>query len=361
VVSSSSRWNSDGSRIYTDVTVVHDDGTTAVVTVPGGSVGGIAMKVFDLTAPGAPRPAGDEGLAIDFVREKTKMGMTPLHWTSGCVYLTPNSAGVSDLNPQTFDVIQQVADSITSQIASCSYMRFKVDPPKVTEAKYDHVNTIIFREDSWCRPASGSDPMECYSPSQIAVTTLFYTDKPGTSGDGDILDADVEIDAVDWAISICDPTGVNGCTTMGTGPKTDLANTLTHELGHMLGLDHTCWDMSGPPPTDANGQPVPSCFPMSSLPPVITESTMYNFQDPAETKKRSLEPDDINGLCTIYPLADDPKNCDRSGGGGGCDVAPGASGSGLAAGFMILLTGTLAGRRRRRRLSTPRIQATGSR
>jgi hypothetical protein len=37
---------------------------------------------------------------------------------------------------------------------------------------------------------------------------------------------------------------------------------------------------------------------------------MYNFAEPGETIKRTLEPDDINGLCAIYPTAEDPQVCE---------------------------------------------------
>ena len=36
---------------------------------------------------------------------------------------------------------------------------------------------------------------------------------------------------------------------------------------------------------------------------------MFNFQDCGETKKETLEPDDIDAICTIYPTAKDPGTC----------------------------------------------------
>lgn len=357
VVASASRWNGDGTRIYTDVTIEHDDGTSSLVTVPGGSVGGIAMKLFDVLAPDAPPREPDTQLAIDFVREKTKQGKTPLHWKSGCVYITPDSAGVSDLpGTESLDIIKSVLANMRAQTHACSYLRFQVDLPKPTKAQYDGTNTILFREDKWCRPPANGDPEECYTPSQIAVTTIFYNDTPGMAGDGVILDTDTEVDAVDWAISACDPVS-GACTTAGDGPNADLANTLAHEVGHMMGLDHTCWDGSvSTPPTDNDGNPVPNCFPAAALPASVTESTMYNFQSPAETKKATLEPDDIAGVCAIYPIADDPMECKRAptGGGGGCAVGR----RGPDEGVLILLIGCVPLVRRRWRSAA--IRATGS-
>jgi MYXO-CTERM domain-containing protein len=37
---------------------------------------------------------------------------------------------------------------------------------------------------------------------------------------------------------------------------------------------------------------------------------MYNFAIPGETKKRTLEPDDKEAVCDIYPLEEDPNLCE---------------------------------------------------
>ena len=115
--------------------------------------------------------------------------------------------------------------------------------------------------------------------------------------------------------------------TLGTtGCNAELANTLTHELGHLHGLEHTCLASGDPPRTDGDGNPVPSCSATSD--PKITEATMYPFQDCGETKKETLEPDDIAAICTIYPTAKDPHTCSAvNAGGTGCNSSGGPFGA----------------------------------
>ena len=87
----------------------------------------------------------------------------------------------------------------------------------------------------------------------------------------------------------------------------DFENTLTHELGHLQGLDHTCKDAATPAhEVDENGNPPPRCRSLSTCRADRSRSsdaTMYNSATPGETKKRSPEADDVAGICDAYPLA----------------------------------------------------------
>jgi hypothetical protein len=64
--------------------------------------------------------------------------------------------------------------------------------------------------------------------------------------------------------------------TSGSGSAYDVQNVATHELGHWLSLA----DLSG------GGD---------------TEKTMYYSAALGETKKRTLETDDLNGINAVYP------------------------------------------------------------
>jgi hypothetical protein len=237
-----------------------------------------------------------------FVATKTSSG-TPIHWAGSCVFLRRDARGTAQLSDQDVDgALAQAAGAWQAAAASCGYLQFRFETPDTGTVGLDYVNRVIFDDTTWCGPGP-----TCYDPAEQAVTTVFFVDKPGDPRDGTILDADIELDAVNDAFAICDSNGAN-CTTAGTGPQYDLANTLTHELGHVIGLDHTCWNGRGAQPVDDTGAPVPSCLP-GPLPPAITEATMYPFQALREVKKRSPEADDVAGSCARYPLAQDPMAC----------------------------------------------------
>ena len=118
----------------------------------------------------------------------------------------------------------------------------------------------------------------------------------------------------------------------GSCISTDAGSILTHEAGHMLGLDH---------PSD---QP---------------SATMYAFYSRGSTALRVLDADDVDGVCTVYPAGGAPLTTCSAGsvpppvqeppsrpdGGGGCSTAMGGVRS--LAGVALAL-----GRRRSRQDTT---------
>ncbi|MDQ3037942.1 MAG: matrixin family metalloprotease [Myxococcota bacterium] len=115
---------------------------------------------------------------------------------------------------------------------------------------HDGENRIVFREDAW--------PIDL-GPDTLAITTLVYR-----RSTGQILDADIDLNAVDLVWSIAPEPALGA---------TDLENTATHEIGHLLGFAH-----------------VPD-----------REATMFARSDPGDVAKRDLSPDDVLAVCEVYP------------------------------------------------------------
>jgi len=135
------------------------------------------------------------------------------------------------------------------------------DPLSCDRQEYNqddgNANVWIFRDESWPHPAGAH---------QLALTTLTYN-----VDDGEIFDVDVEINTFQNQITVGD-TNIEG----------DLASIVTHEAGHFFGLSHS----------DVRG---------------ATMTPSYEF---GETILRSLEQDDIDGICSLYPPGRRTPSCE---------------------------------------------------
>jgi uncharacterized protein (TIGR03382 family) len=180
----------------------------------------------------------------------------------------------------------------------------------------------------------------------LAITSVFQLKTTG-----EIVDTDMEVNAYNftWGDFVGHPEQFVYNTN-------DFQGAVTHELGHVIGLDHTCFNPSTRPdgtpvprPVDNNGDPVPDCSPDN--PPSIKEATMYVSVDTpsSEVEMRSLSPDDIQGACDIYPVKPDfvciPPSASTSGGAGcSCSAQPG--GGSIACVVVLLVMATVVRRRR---------------
>ena len=293
-----------------------------------------------------------------YVRSRTKHG-TAVYWPGACVFVQPDSDGTPDLPADTvFATVQKSMQNWQDLTASCGYLQMKYDTPAQVEAHLDGKNVVKFRTDKWCHPDDTQNKDVCYAAQAAAITTVFYLDRKGEGEDGYIIDADIELNDINFTFG----TVVEGQPLPSPRPGTslaDLENTLTHELGHLQGLDHTCKDSATPDvEVDENGNPPPACNNLSMLTPAelakIRDATMYNSAMPGETKKRSPEADDVAGICAIYPIDQAPLHsaCKHTNLDDyqtrGCQFVPGpAGGAALFVGLLALL----GWRTRRRRLA----------
>lgn len=248
------------------------------------------------------------GTASAYVRARTDAGV-PLRWPGDCVYMQPDSGGTPDLDDSDSATLQSTVEhNWDDPLAGQSYIALKYDAPAKLEAALDGINMIKFRTDVWCHGGNAKDT--CYSSVATAITSVLFVED-GHSGAGTILDTDVEMNDVNFIFTNLPtmPTNVPAGRSVA-----DLQNTLTHELGHVLGLDHTC-SAPGTPASevDDTGAFPPACDALASLPPAeqtkIETATMYPTYSNGETSKRTPHPDDLAGVELDYPTASDPKSC----------------------------------------------------
>jgi hypothetical protein len=268
----------------------------------------------------------------------------PFFWAQASVSIT----GYSNDFTQTSMTIDQVAGALQGAAAawskeanSCTYLELlpALSTAPTPLAVNDGHNSLIFHNSLWCHVGADGKCNVDYDSSALAVTTDTANTKTGQ-----IYDADVEVNLVDyhWADLVQDPTLTSDM---------DLQNALTHELWHLIGLDHTCFDpltsISGVRPDDENGEPIPDC---ASPSPDVQATTMFPSAMPGDTQKRTLAPDDVNAVCTIYSV-DDPPPPPGTGVNGGCAgcVAAGGAGDAGAPATLALLSAVLLVRRSRTR------------
>jgi len=291
--------------------------------------------------------------AAAYVRTVTESGVNTA-WKTPCVTMEFSLGGPPpELDAQGYLSAARAAGAAWSQasldgINRCTTVIFTVVsvPDVAGKVGLDYHNRLIFRQGQWC-----SDPLpkdgSCYDRTALALTSVFED-----ANTGEILDADLEVNATDytWGDYAAHPEQTN---------VQDFQGAITHEFGHVIGLDHTCFTPGGtfsdgtlvPRPVDNNGNPVPDCS-AGNLPPIITQATMFvSVATPsAEFELRSLSPDDVQAACDIYPFSTNFECAAPSRSGStasaGCSYAGPRGRDFFAVGLAILALVALAFRRR---------------
>ena len=189
--------------------------------------------------------------------------------------------------------------------------RFEVRAAPLGPVGYDasaHVNT------------SGIALFRRNFPQRLDRAVLALTLLTRNSATGEIVDADVIVDAERNRFARLSPEGMLGV----PGAPNDYQNVITHEFGHVLGL------------VEDPGDPA---------------ATMYPSSQPGEVGKRALAPVDRESAARAY--ADSPSLvanvANAAGGCGGATVAPALGGTSALAWVALAWLGLASTRRRARR------------
>lgn len=265
------------------------------------------------------------GEADAYVRTLTAKGH-PLFWNSATVpVIAYVGEPVPPLDGEAFPRALSLAAAAWSD-EPCTSLELRIIPAGEASgpAIIDGVNRITFRRRRWCREPS--DPPSCHGTDVLAVTHVTRDVNTGA-----IIDADIEINAVSvaWAELTVDAPR--------PGAPVDLQSMLTHELGHLIGLDHTCTLDGTGTPVDSLGNPVKPC----DAEAFARATTMYPSVMKGSIRLRDLADDERRAVCDIYPIP--PRQLE----GTGCSVA-GRGWASPAAVLMPLVIAMIRGTRRAR-------------
>lgn len=191
-------------------------------------------------------------------------------WTQRCIPYWIDAFSPDLLEDETEALIRDSFDVWASP--ACTDLSFVFAGPTFERAGFDvrsdrNRNVVMVTR-------SQSEAAELLmDPALLAITLTSASDTTG-----EIFDADIILNTGIFQFE--DVDSVFECRTRDD-PPFDLRNTLVHEVGHLIGFDHS---------------------------PDI-ESTMFARADACEIDKRDLTDGDLAGLCSVYPVAAPTQTC----------------------------------------------------
>ncbi len=190
-------------------------------------------------------------LGVAHVRLQTSTG-NPLRWSAPAnISIVVQSDGSDDIPDQSDELAVRMAIEDWNAVSGTSARLVENTTPAQqarTDYASDNIHLVMFDELNASGYFGGN--------GIVAITPLWFF------LDGRITDADIIFNGDDFDF-----------TTSGAPGAFDIQDVAAHELGHLLGLDHSGW---------ASG-------------------TMYPYVDPTVVLHRSLSEDEVRGLRHAYP------------------------------------------------------------
>ena len=258
-----------------------------------------------------------------------------LYWTATSVRWNPSAAGNPvNAGDSEFAAMRRSFASWNEVLGACgNFSLVEGDALARRDVGYredpnENVNLVLFRTESCsgrvptsaaCRADNScGNVYDCwdYDARTIGLTTTTYDVKTGI-----VYDSDIELNAASFEFTTADGAACGADAIRQDCVGYDVENTLTHEVGHLVGLDHTT----------AQG------------------STMNPRAPAGETSKRTIDPGSRAFICEVYPKGGASVGSfipqpPPTGSQGGCAAAGGA---GLALALLGPALRLLSLRRRR--------------
>ncbi|HVJ19216.1 MAG TPA: matrixin family metalloprotease [Polyangiaceae bacterium] len=227
-----------------------------------------------------PRPAAAYCLSMGCDKTKPELACSleggcmvnhlPLFWPTSCISFSVQEDG-SRADNISYDTAKRVIDTAfrTWISADCGGGALPSISIETTEAvACDHIeyntkganaNVFLFRDDEW--PYTNT-------LDALALTTVSFNPETGA-----IYDVDVEVNSFEANLTVDEANA-----------RDDLPSILTHEVGHFLGLSHS----------------------------QVETATMRKYYETGNLDLRTLDVDDVAGICAAYPPDRDlpPANCE---------------------------------------------------
>ncbi|MBI2894012.1 MAG: matrixin family metalloprotease [Deltaproteobacteria bacterium] len=195
--------------------------------------------------------------AVAFVRSRVDAETERyLYWPERRIALDVDETGNPDLDPEE---MQRAVERSLEEWSrpDCTDLDLAYGSPATTRATNlleadspDLQNVLVWRGDDW--PEDLGDDVG-------AITTLVF------DLEGVILDGDIDMNGAGFVWTTTDDsTGI------------DVQSNVTHEVGHLIGFDHT----------------------------VDRDATMYFSMVEGDLSRRDLAPTDLAGLCFAYPAGE---------------------------------------------------------